>query len=141
MAEQVDSEVQRLAADDMKDGIVYRHVTWEPGASGMTEEDKARVLNNVRAQVKAQDEDRLLVRRADLKIVYAAMKRAIRLGQSTTEEWLVASTEVRELKGQIFRALDMALLHAGQMLPREDRDAIRAEIDAALAARASDPSP
>jgi hypothetical protein len=108
-------------ADTPERKIHNVHVSWGPGAASATDEERAAAINSMLDQGEAQDQERVSVRLADLRIVYEGMKRAIRLGQSTVDDLLKASPEVRDLQHKIFAALDMPLLHAGQMLPREER--------------------
>lgn len=118
-------EQDRLLARLNESRVVSAHVSWGPEAENLTPEQRAAAINNIMDQAEEQDRDRVSVRRADLRIVYEAMKRAIRLGQSTVDEYLAASPEVRALRSAIFLALDVPLLHAAQMLPDADRREIR----------------
>lgn len=111
-------EQERLAARDIVEaGLIRRVINWGPSANNMTDEEKARVLNDILDQGEAQDKDIVPVRMADLKIVYNALREIQRLAGTDVREIGSQPREVTHLKGQINSELCMAMIHASQMFP------------------------
>lgn len=118
---------------------MIEHISWGPNAVNLTSEERARVVAKLEqasnawskeveaAQNALKGTSFVAVPVAQLADIYAALRRLTHLGQMDVRDWDSIPTEVKDLKGQIFREVDMATVFAGQWLPKEVRDRVAKE--------------
>ena len=90
----------------------------------MTDEQRAASLNGALDAVEAQDRDRLSVYRVDARAAYEGILEALQLATCSLADMVSEPPEMQRLRSAISGALDLAAIHAGQMLPKEDQHEI-----------------
>jgi hypothetical protein len=112
------------------------HVTLGPEAHAMSADGLRSSIDDIKVRARQWYEQSEAAQKAleglpfvavpidQLADIYERLKRLTALGQSTIDEWLSASEEVRLLKRAVFEQSDFGALYAGQWLPKEVRERI-----------------
>lgn len=129
------AETIRLAMRGADTGTIRMVMDWGPDAAAMTADARAAIVNQILDQAEARETVSIPV--ADLAEIYEALVRVgdmtrIGLGPDGGEKLPAAEISWRR---QIGNAVEFPALQAGQALPREIREQIRARI------RAETPAP
>lgn len=115
-----------------KPHFVVGHVTWGPGAEKLSEPERAAAISRVIAAADAHRADTVEIPRADLMVIYEALLRLARLGQTSLADFEGQSKEVSEIKHAIFAQTEFRTSLAGQALSRADQDAVRQRVKDAV---------
>lgn len=107
------------------------HFSWGPDAAALTDEQRARTINDVLDQDAMDEANTVPIRVSQLREIYKALKRLTRLGQATADEIISETPERRDFRLAVFRLADFPAMFAGQALSREDRETVRREIETA----------
>ncbi len=116
------------------------HVTWTPEASELTEGEREKIVERIKARADKCHEQHAAAKKAlaglpyvavpidQLADIYERFLRLTRMGQSTIEGWLTLPKDVADLKRKIFDQSDFGAIYAGQWLPRDICASVREKL-------------
>jgi hypothetical protein len=113
------SEVQRLAEHDAATGLVARHVSWGPEASGLTDEERAAIINSVTADVEAQLADTVPIPVSQLVDIADALQALSQLGRAEVSDWLAMNKEIAAFRRKVGSLAEFPAMFAEQWLPAD----------------------
>jgi hypothetical protein len=112
------------------------HVTWGPEAASLSDEERTRIVADLKSAADAHHEQHLQAEKAleglpfvavpidQLADIYGRLKRLTHMGQASIEEWNAMPKAEQTLRHAIFAEADFGALYAGQWLPHEIRDRV-----------------
>lgn len=118
--------IKKLREEIERRGIINAHVSWGPGAEGLTPDERAKHILDIWERADAHKANTVLIPRADLQRIYEALSALTKLGQATVPQWDAMSKGEAKLRHEIFRLAEFPAVFAHQALSNSGPAAIAA---------------
>jgi len=123
------TEVEKLELRHEKMGVTKSHASWTSEGEKLSDEEKAKIINDMYDGVQEQMNETVEVPVIQMKDIYESLLKLSALGKTTVEKWSNMSTKEVTLMLKVRDAVGMSLCLAGNWLSKEDKREIKNKLE------------
>ena len=102
--------------------VLSRDVWWTDEGALLSDEEKKRIVDDMEARAAEQARDVVVIPRAQMESIHAALKEIGSLGRHTLDEWMSMDPALAELKHRVRSIAEFPALFAGQCLRMNEKE-------------------